>query len=208
MTSSPGSRMPRPDRIAAALVAAALATAAGPLGAEALEWGGQAGLAFPQADLNGGHWLHGNTGVSCGLHLLWPWNGGHAFRLRADATWLPRNPVVLRDAPVDRESAKVRLLSAGVDYNYFPAIHPEGLYLIAGLGYGRIRCYGVTLASGGPWPSSQEASAPVVAMGLGSRFTPLLGGELRFASATFRNLGSSGSRMQAPMVTAALTLDF
>jgi hypothetical protein len=208
MTSSPASRMPRRDRIAAALAAAALATAGGPLGAEPLQWGAQAALAFPQADLNGGHWLHGNTGVGCGLHVLWPWDGGHAFRLRADAAWLPRNPVVLRDAPVDRESAKVRLLSAGVDYNFFPGIHPEGLYLIAGLGYSRIRCYGVTVASAGPWPGSQEASAPVMAMGLGSRFTPHLGGELRLASATFKNLGRSGSRVGAPMFTAALTLDF
>jgi hypothetical protein len=200
--------MPRPDRAVAALVAAALAVAGGPLEAEPVEWGGQVALALPQGDLNGGHWLHGNIGLGGGLHALWPLNEGHAFRLRVDGAWLPRNPLVLRDAPVDRESAKVRLLSAGVDYNYFPAIHPEGPYLIVGLGYGRIQCDGVTVAAAGPWPGSQRASAPVAALGLGSRWTPHLGGELRFSSATFKDLGSPGSRMRAPMVTAALTLDF
>jgi hypothetical protein len=200
--------MPRPDRIAAALAAAALAVAGGPLAAEPMEWGGQVALVFPQGDLNGGHWLHGSTGAGCGLHGLWPLDGGHAFRLRADGAWLPRNPVMLEDAPVDQESAKVTLLSFGVDYNYFPGIHPEGPYLIAGLGYSWIRCYGVTALSAAPWPDHQEASAPEVAVGLGSRFTPHLGGELRFSTATFKDLDSSGTRMKAAMLTAALTLDF
>jgi hypothetical protein len=200
--------MPRPERAGAALVAAALALAGAGLGAEPLEWGGQAALVFPQSGLDGGHWLHGGAGAGLGLHLLWPWNDGHAFRLRADAAWLPRNPLVLRDSAVGRERAKVRLVSAGVDYNYFPGIHPEGPYLIAGLGYARIRCSGATVAVAGPWPDSQDASAPMLALGLGSRFTPHLGGELRFTSATFKNLGSSGSRLQAPVLTAALTLDF
>jgi hypothetical protein len=197
---------------------AALAGLAGPLRADEPVYGGQVSLCLPQDDLNGGKRYHGNAGLGAGVHLLWTYAGGHALRLRGDGSLLPRGPIQVQDRDRDTllytESAKVRLLQAGADYNFFPAGVPEGLYFLAGLGYTWAGFYGAGLVPGGqgdlatPWPSHHSASALTYALGLGTRVTEHLGGELRFAQADLGNVGVAGTSVRALTVNASLTLDF
>ncbi len=219
MTSLPSTRTPILDAGPATrlLVFCCLGLVATPLRADVL-FGGQVAVAEPQGDLNGGHWLHGNTGIGIGLHALLSPDGTSGIRLRGDTSFYPRGPIVVEadngSYPLFNESAKAAILDLALDYNWFFRQNLEGPYGIAGLGYSRARFYGVSLSPEdigvytGPLPSAHQSSAILYAVGLGWRISEHLGWEARFSESTMHDVGGPGTFTRIPIFTAAVTFEF
>jgi len=191
----------------------------GPLLAYDAYLGGQIALVQPQSDLNGGKWLHGRAGASAGLYGLFDLGNSHALRARADGTFVRAGKINIvdggGDAQLYAQDARTRILSAGIDYNYYWFQHlMEGPYAILGLGYAWASFTGARPVPGGvgapptSWPANQNARAVQYALGMGWKFSPRLGGEFRFTQSTFRDVGVPFGTVKAPVLSLGLTFEY
>jgi len=187
-----------------------------PLLAELPQFGVQVAVVQPESDLNGGKWVGGRVGASAGVHVLLDLDGGHGLCLRGDATSFRSGPIRLFDGSGSTqlygEDAKARILALGADYRFhFASSHLEGPYGLLGAGWSWASLTGAALTEGGPvasWPADQRATSFQFALGLGWRFLPQVGGELRYTQSSFRDLGAPGTLMKAPTLSLGLTLDY
>ena len=202
----------------AALGLAVLCGLNGPRRADVPELGGQLTVSQLESNLGGSaKWFTGKPGVGGGLHCLFDLGGGHALRPRGDVAFFRDGPIKLMSADdkvqLYQETAKIRLLSLGMDYNYFPAANnTEGFYILLGLAGSSLHCTGAAWAPGAgtpgsAWPASQSASALSYSAGAGWRLTPHLGTELRYSQSMFKNLGISGTAVKSPVLNLSLTMD-
>lgn len=107
-----------------ALISAALAGSA--LSAqECPRFGLQAGLNQPQAELKDA--VYDKSGFNIGIHMTVSLRGGHALRPRLDYLEFPKASYIGGGA-----DSQITNVSLGLDYLYFPAGRPQGLYLTAG----------------------------------------------------------------------------
>lgn len=191
-----------------------------PLRADAPIFGGQFTLSQAESNLGGtSRYFSSRIGAGGGLHCLIDLGGGHALRPRGDVAFFRSGPVkvMASDSSVElyREDAKSRILSLGVDYNYFTTYsHEEGGYFLLGVGRSKLQCTGAVLTSVGmgtppvPLPSTQSATATSFSVGFGWRLTPHLGSEFRFSQAAFKNVGTDSSMVRAPTLNLSLTMEF
>ncbi len=190
-------------RLVHILPALALALAASPLAqAQDFHVGGQVTLSKPMGDLGGSDYLDGKTGLGFGIHSLIGLNNGHAIVPRFDFITYKRS-VHTADGDAD---FKVNTMMLGVDYNYFVSGKAnEGLYLGGGLGYGSTKFE----VSSGPVSVSDTPKSIYVAGIVGYMFTPNIGAELRYVSASYEPeaLGMKDT-VSSPVLNATFVVRF
>lgn len=169
--------------------------------AQDLKWGGQLTLSLPQGDTGNKQNLDGKPGFGLGFHALVDLKNGHAIVPRFDyLMYANGSPDPNHWAP--GVELKNRLMMLGVDYQYhFTGKLDQGPYLLGGLAYGDMEYK----AEKGGASIAASAKAPVLALGGGYQFSPRVGLELRYLSATFKPNDVS---MTAPSLNASLFLRF
>ena len=174
------------------LVLAPLALAAAPLAAQDAHFGVQAGVNIPQSDLK--DFVDSKLGFTVGANATVDLGSGHAIRPRVDYGFYSASV----SNPIFTSDNKVKALSLGADYMYFPAQRMEGFYATAGLA-----AQNTKVESSNP-DFSDNKTAFAWAVGGGWQFSDLLGAELRYTS-SHPNFGQT---FKADAINAAVTFKF
>ncbi len=172
------------------LVLAPLALAAAPLAAQDAHFGVQAGINIPQSDLK--DFVDNKLGFTVGANATVDLGSGHVIRPRVDYGFYSASV----SNPLFTDDRKVKALSIGADYMYFPAERMEGFYATAGLGAQNTKIEDVT--------GSDNKTALAWAIGGGWQFSDLLGAELRYTSSHPK----FGQTFKADAINAAVTFKF
>lgn len=151
-----------------------LALAAAPLAAQDAHFGIQAGVNLPQSDLK--DFIDNKPGFSLGANVVFDLGSGHVIRPRADYGFYSAS--VNDPFGFGTDENKVKILSIGADYLYFPAQRMEGFYVTGGLGYQNTK-----VESSTPFGDVSESKGNIAwAVGAGWQITDLVGAELRYTS--------------------------
>ena len=154
------------------LVLAPLALAAAPLAAQDAHFGVQAGINIPQSDLK--DFIDSKVGFTVGANATVELGSGHVIRPRVDYGFYSASV----SNPLFTDDNKVKTLSLGADYMYFPAQRMEGFYATAGLA-----AQNTKIETSTPGVDvSDNKTALAWAIGGGWQFSDLLGAELRYTS--------------------------
>lgn len=150
------------------LVLAPLALAAAPLAAQDAHFGIQAGVNVPQSDLK--DFVDSKLGFTVGANATVDMGSGNVIRPRLDYGFYSASV----SNPLFTDDRKVKALSLGADYMYFPAQKMEGFYVTAGIGVQNTKLEETNF--------SDSKTAFAWAVGGGWQFSDLLGAELRYTS--------------------------
>ena len=172
------------------LVLAPLALAAAPLAAQDAHFGVQAGVNIPQSDLK--DFVDSKLGFTVGANATVDLGSGHVIRPRVDYGSYSSS----FSDPAFGGDHKVKAISVGADYMYFPAQRMEGFYATAGIGAQNTKVEGDA--------GSDNKTAFAWAVGGGWQFSDLLGAELRYTS-SHPNFGQT---FKADAINAAVTFKF
>lgn len=151
--------------------------------AQDLKFGGQLTLSSPQGDLGKKDALDGKLGYGLGGHLQMDLGKGHTIVPRVDYTMFKRS--------VDGVDLKYNTLTAGADYQYFLGGKAnEGCYVGAGLAWASTQ-FKAEFPGSAEGNHSETKNALQLGAGVGYMFTPTMGAELRYTTATYRSAGES-----------------
>lgn len=173
------------------LLLAPLALAAAPLAAQDAHFGIQAGVNFPQSDLK--DFIDNKLGISVGANATIELGSGHVIRPRADYAFYSASV----SNPLFTDDRKVKALSVGADYMYFPAQRMEGFYATAGIGVQNTKLEDFT--------GSDNKTAFAWALGGGWQFTDVVGAELRYTSS---HPSFDGGTFKADALNLGVTFKF
>lgn len=173
------------------LVLAPLALAAAPLAAQDAAFGIQAGVNFPQSDLK--DFVDNKLGFTVGANAMVDLGSGHVIRPRVDYGSYSSS----FSDPVFGGDHKVKALSLGADYLYFPAQRMEQFYVTAGLAAQNTKVEGDF--------GSDNKTAFAWAAGAGWQFTDAVGAELRYTSSHPK---FDGGTFKADALNLAVTFKF
>jgi len=204
------------------LVALCLLGASGfVLQAQFVDFGAQLTLAKPTMDLEGGTWIRGRSALGFGLRLPCYFDRNQALVPRLDVLNIKAGPVaILNGATSDRNYtalAKVRLVSLGVDYDYYLSGRPEdGPYLGCGLGLSQADFQNAQLLPGGygpplpdgAWPVDQTKKAVQYALQAGWKLDEHLAVEARYTQSDFKSVGTPGTLVKAPVFSFSIVVEF
>lgn len=168
-----------------------LALVAAPLAAQDAQFGVQAGVNLPQSDLK--DWVDNKVGFSLGANVVVDLGSGHVIRPRVDYAFYSESV----SDPLFGDNHKVKALSAGADYLYFPAQSMEGFYVTAGLAAQNTKVDSSLI--------SESKTAFAWAAGAGWQFTEHVGAELRYTSS---HPDFGGGAFKADAINVGATFKF
>jgi hypothetical protein len=152
------------------------------------------GVSKPMGDAK--DFVDSKMGFTFGANVGIDMKGGHVLRPRLDLTQAKN------DWGSGVES-KISTTTLGLDYNYFVSGKAtEGFYVIAGLGYSKTKA---EMSISGFGSADDSASALGMALGMGFRFTPLVGADLRY---TTTKPDFNGVKVTNNALNASVTFSF
>jgi len=163
---------------------ALLATSA--VHAEDVKFGIQAIVSQPSGDVGNKDWMDSKLGLGVGLHGIIHLEGGAAIIPRIDYVAYKNDRTI---STWINEDAKINILSAGADFQYyFSGEVSRGFYILGGLGYAR-----------GDFKTSYSSNTITMNVdgtkgalylqgGVGIHFTPNIGLEARYQSIKFTDV--------------------
>ncbi len=154
------------------LLTVALALGAGTASAQEIQFGAHGGLNLPLGDLDKA--VDGRLGFTLGGHVGLYYGNGHELRPRVDFTQYSGGLL-----PLSSTKNTVSAWGLGADYLYYTELHPQGIYLVGGLG---LQSWTVNPDNG---PSESNTSL-TLDLGAGYRFNRTLAVEGRFTTGQFR----------------------
>ena len=165
-------------------LAAALACTGLTISAQDVQFGAHGGLNMPLGDLDKA--VDGRIGFTLGGQVGLYYGNGHELRPRVDYTyyaggWTPAGP------GFDKNT--VSAWGVGADYIYYTEMHPQGIYLVMGLGF-------QNWTVDPEHASSESKTSLSLAAGAGYRFNRTLSVEGRFTTGQFQSNDGQANALQ------------
>jgi len=173
------------------------------------KYGFQLTVSKPQGDLKKS--IDDKLGLGLGLHALVDLGSGHALVPRLDYVQYKKDYTYTSlGAPNLEIQVKHTILTLGADYEYFfGAKANQGFYVLAGLGYAKLK-FDFTYSDDPNESGSETEASYYLQGGCGYQFTSNMGAELRYQHLKFTDVDPDypGFDFSTPSIQASFVVRF